>query len=339
MRNNRCCPVCKRRVIPGDPDSENEDSDTRPNRNQTNSSIVEHEANEEEDTNEASRLLINNRNQSEAGTDDQSVCTTSTMLTTNQLQGNNETSSLNNQMTVSMNSAQLPLRSSSSKYGSISSINQISSSTNAYTNQACLDSASLVDENGGTTNKVYIPVNQSFIDSKASPDDYHTPRSMNSESGDYLRKGNPCTSSSPSVLLNLDSKNIQLKTVVKPQNKSKKSAKANSANVSQENKSIIKTKGKNSKKISPLNDKNELTSAPLPELIKNTSAVAETTVPDAAENAELYASCKEEFNLANDEVARVKLIQPSATNTTASNPAYSSDAENDDDDSMIPKIV
>lgn len=132
LRNNRFCPVCKRRVLPGGSDSENED-----NENQTSTAQINH-PNEDEDTNESSRLLVNVRD-SNFNDDNLSSATISTTLnaninlisadnlpTNNQL--NTDLSSLNNQMTVSMTSSQAPLsqnkdlRSSSSRYGSISSI-------------------------------------------------------------------------------------------------------------------------------------------------------------------------------------------------------------------------
>jgi len=308
--------VCKRRVIPGDPESDNEDSDTGPTRNATNSSIVEHEANEDEDTNESSRLLVNNRNQS----DDQSICTTSTILN-NQLNNNNEISSLNNQMTNSMNSAQLPnkeLRSSSSKYGSISSINQLanSSSTNAYTNQSCVDIDIVVDESD-PSKKIKIPLAQNLIDSKASPDDFHTPQSQASElTTDQGISSSPYT-------LNLDSKHFHLKKNENPptQNKSKKSSvKSNSEfNENEVGKSSGKGKKAKNSKITPLNIKPN-------ENVATTSSniTSQSNSTGVEDNGEHFESCKEDLNLMSDNVT---LITPK------------SPEKDEIDDETMPKIV
>lgn len=54
LRNNRFCPVCKRRVLPGGSDSESDDG----RETATTTSHVNHLPNEDENSNESSRLLV-----------------------------------------------------------------------------------------------------------------------------------------------------------------------------------------------------------------------------------------------------------------------------------------
>lgn len=127
------CPVCKRRVLPGDSESENEDSSATSSTNpETQPLLVENEPNNQEE-NESTALLSQNNHD-----DNSSVLTTSTNLnnfTLGSNQNNNEISSLNNHMTRSITS-QIRIDSgqsnpvqtkdqatSASRYGSISSIN------------------------------------------------------------------------------------------------------------------------------------------------------------------------------------------------------------------------
>jgi hypothetical protein len=158
LRNNRFCPVCKRRVLPGgesDSENENENSTTITNTRGMVREVDENRANEDEDTDERSHLLVNPRNSTE---DTDSMLTTSatfnaaghhthnnssvTNLTSNStvLLMNNDLTSLNNHMTNSIaSSTQMMMMNasgvggggsasggmaSSSKYGSISSINK-----------------------------------------------------------------------------------------------------------------------------------------------------------------------------------------------------------------------
>lgn len=142
LRNNRLCPVCKRKVLPGGSDSESSDESTdntsTTNINTTNrrSSITENQPNEEDDTNESSRLLVNVR--TSLNEDNISALTLNT-ATNNANNPNqiNDLSSLNNQMTTSQSSSQmLPQQMgkdclrSSSRYGSISSVNNILNTNN-----------------------------------------------------------------------------------------------------------------------------------------------------------------------------------------------------------------
>ncbi len=144
LRNNRVCPVCKRRVLPGGSDSESDDGhDTQtPNvrRGEMNA------PNEDEDTNESSRLLVT-VDRTNSADDNISAATISTILNNNDVTVTNETSttnaqqygdlsSMNNQMTVSVTSSQVQnqnLKSSSSRYGSISSsLNIVAATTSNF---------------------------------------------------------------------------------------------------------------------------------------------------------------------------------------------------------------
>jgi hypothetical protein len=206
--------VCKRRVIPGEPDSDEEASSNRPT--STSNVDVEHVANEDEETTESSRLLIS-RN------DDNSMLNGSihTLLNAN----SNELGSLNNQMTTSISSGQqLQTQSQSQlgqttrhvKYGSISSINNIALTASTTTGAAtCVEPSSSLtftnqpakkrnthktdddlnndqdghvvsddDQANETRKKKKRPSFEYFnegIDSKATPD-YFTPQSITSDS-------------------------------------------------------------------------------------------------------------------------------------------------------------
>lgn len=164
LRNNRFCPVCKRRVLPGGSDSESSDESTDIPSNVTanrRNSSSENQPNEEDDTNESSRLLVNIRNNSN---DDNLSSVTLNTANLNQI---NDLSSLNNQMTTSQTSSQVmaqanskDLRSSSSRYGSITSVNNINTSNMPQTSK--------VDQQDFE--------NILFKDSKSTPDDeYFTP--------------------------------------------------------------------------------------------------------------------------------------------------------------------
>lgn len=185
LRNNRLCPVCKRRVIPGGSDSESEDGghDSSANTStgllaadQTRSNqqeYVESAPNEDEDTNESSRLLVTsnvtmtvasnssfsphlqnvNTNRRAQADDSASLLVTVGNQQHPSLSEMNEITSdlisLNNHMTTSIGSGAStqiflqsggasnngnllnPNQSIASKYGSISSINQINSNSNA----------------------------------------------------------------------------------------------------------------------------------------------------------------------------------------------------------------
>jgi hypothetical protein len=331
LRNNRCCPVCKRRVIPGDPESDS-DSESGP-RNPTSTSIVEHAANEDDDTNESSRLLISNR---ESANDNQSICTTSTVLATNN-QNNNDISSLNNQMTLSMNSNQLPSNKemrSSSKYGSISSINKLGNPTSngSYSNPACVDDAASSNEqtvNDTQTNNIpkkgKLLSYPNLIDSKASPDDYRMPTDMNSEDSESTVASGalPGTSSSSPYVLNVLEKNFQLKKVDNSKEIHKKSDSFNE----NENKSSLnrKKKSKNSKKINPLPTPiNNISSEQqiIPKLADVAQQSSQSLQSDS-DNLEIYASCKDELN-SMDQIA---VIQPSDNREHNTTESMSSDSK------------
>lgn len=183
LRNNRLCPVCKRRVIPGGSDSESEDGghDSSANTStgllaaadQTRSNqqdYIESAPNEDEDTNESSRLLVtsnvtvaaasnssssphlqNVNTNRRAQTDDSASLLVGNHQHPSLSEMNEITSdliSLNNHMTTSIGSGAStqiflqsggastngnllnPNQSIASKYGSISSINQINSNSN-----------------------------------------------------------------------------------------------------------------------------------------------------------------------------------------------------------------
>lgn len=230
LRNNRLCPVCKRRVIPGDPDSENEESTGASTANNDLRQVhhqQEHEPNEDDDTNETSRLLVN-RNQS--NDDNSSLLTTSTNLhnlttgsnLTSNLNNNNEISSLNNHMTTSITSSQLiqsvqlpqrgDLIASSSKYGSISSINIVeqnaSTLLSSKQNEDLLIDNRTDDENLSRKNP---------IDSKQTPEFF----SVTSDS--YFSENCP---NEPTTTFNLANSNaekeMQMKTIAKGKNKKSK---------------------------------------------------------------------------------------------------------------------
>jgi hypothetical protein len=211
LRNNRVCPVCKRRVIPGEPDSDEESNSNRPT--STSNVDIEQVANEDEETTESSRLLIS-RN------DDNSLLNGSihTLLNAN----SNELGSLNNQMTTSISSGQqlqaqsqpqLGLTAKHVKYGSISSINNIALAStttvtayvepsSSYTNQHVKkmnthkrgDDSNNDRDNGNALSdderenaarrkkkRPSLDYYNEGIDSKATPD-YFTPQSITSDS-------------------------------------------------------------------------------------------------------------------------------------------------------------
>lgn len=239
LRNNRACPVCKRRVIPGGSDSESEDSY---NPTSTHTSLLdrqtnteEHDPNEEDDTNESSRLLISTTSNNNRNLDENSVSTTITHINSNIVSINNDISSLNNQMTTSMNSNlanqnnRTELRSSSSKYGSISSINNLVNANSNFTNSS---SKEIIDDSNLVNSK--INYSSQIIDSKATPE-FFTPNDsdcagliVNSVEG----------SSSSFATNNLDNQ-LQLKSI--SQNKDSKSnskTKQNKSKASKKNNKI-----------------------------------------------------------------------------------------------------
>jgi hypothetical protein len=159
LRNNRSCPVCKRRVIPGGSDSDSDDTENTSSSTLANRlSSLDNEANEEEDATETSRLLLNNNNTRSNSTneDDASLITRhhltnvasgsnlSQVPSNTSAQDPNDLGSLNNQMMTSLSNNSMrqgskdtppggsgaeggagAVGTSLSKYGSISSINQI----------------------------------------------------------------------------------------------------------------------------------------------------------------------------------------------------------------------
>lgn len=188
LRNNRFCPVCKRRVLPGGSDSESSDESTgNATASNTSSAIIrrnslsENHPNEEDDTNESSRLLVNVRSNS----NDDNI--SSVTLNTN-LAKPNDASSLNNQMTTSVSSSQMLnqtnsnkdcLRSSSSRYGSITSVNNVSSAAVATTSTKQVGGGGS-GSGGGEENSDFICEIKKLKDSKSTPDDedddvYFTP--------------------------------------------------------------------------------------------------------------------------------------------------------------------
>lgn len=198
LRNNRFCPVCKRRALPGgESSSESESESGGTTRTSTTSQRVVNEtrANEDEDTNESTRLLV--VSQRGGGVDTDSVTSQNVSMNPNSGLATGQQSdmnSLNNHMTMSMaSSATNNLASSSfnnpmmnttnlvatsSKYGSISSINNMGS----VVNEAFVKDDD-VDSGGDDANKITktVPVvqnneNERMIDSKQTPD-YYTPRS------------------------------------------------------------------------------------------------------------------------------------------------------------------
>ena len=122
LRNNRFCPVCKRRVLPGGSDSESESG----NQNTT----AENQPNEDDDTNESSRLLVNVRI-----ADDN----TSTLTIQNNVNNNNDSSSLNNQIVTSATISRELNRSASSRYGSISSTSLMPNQTTSNQTEDAAD--------------------------------------------------------------------------------------------------------------------------------------------------------------------------------------------------------
>ncbi|CAF0746455.1 unnamed protein product [Brachionus calyciflorus] len=229
LRNNRLCPVCKRRVIPGDSESENEDnSGNSTNNPETQPLLVENEPNEEVD--ESTRLIYTSNQE-----DNASVLTTSTNLqnlTLGSNLNNNEISSLNNQMIRSINSRVDPsstilgqnnLATSASRYGSISSINLIENSTNSGLNN---------DENSYQHSK---------INSKQTPEYFSIP------SVSILSDSVEATTSNS----NLTDSNLDFQLRIKNSNE-KKSRRAFVEETSEKN----KIKKKKSSAIKPINNKN-----------------------------------------------------------------------------------
>lgn len=134
-------------MLPGGSDSESDDGHEPQTPNVRRAEM--NAPNEDEDTNESSRLLVNvvRANSNE---DNISASTISTLLnnnnttvaTTNEMNTNNaqqfgDMSSMNNQMTASTTSSQAPnpnLKASSSRYGSISSSLNIVTATTSNLN-------------------------------------------------------------------------------------------------------------------------------------------------------------------------------------------------------------
>lgn len=240
LRNNRLCPVCKRRVIPGDSESENEEtSGTSSTDPETQPLLVENEANDQDETNESTRLIqpINQE-------DNSSVLTTSTNL--NNLTSasnltslnNNEISSLNNHMTRSITSQikidntgptilgqTRDLATSASRYGSISSIN-------------------LIDTNpsGSNHDQISEELHQSKINSKQTPEYFSVPSESNL--GESVEAS---TSGSMLAASNLDPQ-LQMKSFTK-----KKSSKSTEMRETSEKQSKKSKKKSNNK---PITNKN-----------------------------------------------------------------------------------
>lgn len=195
LRNNRFCPVCKRRVLPGGSDSESEDG------NESGRTTVQSTlANEDDNPNESTRLLVNVRdNNVNSNEDNLSSATTNTTVNTVNItnettqnnppnntndnnQMNNDLSSMNNQMTVSLTSSQAQtslqnqnkdLRSSSSRYGSMSSSLNIITVNPATTSKSTeLGNGSDDDKETNYQNSEKPEVEA--IDSKATPE-FHSP--------------------------------------------------------------------------------------------------------------------------------------------------------------------
>ena len=257
LRNNRFCPVCKRRVLPGG-ESDSEDNDNTTTTTQTNDqlnrvqTVDESQPNDDEDTNENSRLLIRSQDNQ---LDSASVQTTSTTfnnpnLTSNStLLMNNDLTSLNNHMTTSMTSSnQLASKSgdnlaaTSSKYGSISSINLLKnenekfdsdqsdseSNTKGSSNLPKSSTRSKMINNQKATSSTIV-----HIDSKHTPE-FFTPRSPSTTENMFtesLETGSKITDASP---VETDSKSDKKDIKLKALNKNKKSNKANKNKVKPE---------------------------------------------------------------------------------------------------------
>jgi E3 ubiquitin-protein ligase RNF13 len=260
LRNNRCCPVCKRRVLPGDPESESSDADSDSGHRPTSTQMVvqeQHEPNDDDETNESSRLLVNadnNEHHQETKDDHMSIgtVTSSNLLSNKEFESN------------SMNGGNVPSHkmTSSSKYGSISSINQLNNNNNNNNNNT--------NFNNSITNQAYLPDSNTendiaseeklkkqnlMIDSKSSPE-FHTPL-MNSSS--------------------LTLENVQ----------------TNSKSTKKKNADKLKKSGAN-----PPSDGVPAGSA---DVNIHTSRVFQAdSVHDKEEELETFASCKEDFNMLNN---------------------------------------
>lgn len=240
IKKQSIVPVCKRRVIPGDSESENEEtSGTSSTDPETQPLLVENEANDQDETNESTRLIqpINQE-------DNSSVLTTSTNL--NNLTSasnltslnNNEISSLNNHMTRSITSQikidntgptilgqTRDLATSASRYGSISSIN-------------------LIDTNpsGSNHDQISEELHQSKINSKQTPEYFSVPSESNL--GESVEAS---TSGSMLAASNLDPQ-LQMKSFTK-----KKSSKSTEMRETSEKQSKKSKKKSNNK---PITNKN-----------------------------------------------------------------------------------
>lgn len=208
LRNNRFCPVCKRRVLPGGSDSESEGENTQ----------TENRANEEEDTNESSRLLVDVRS-----TEDNMSA-----VTINNNPPDNDLSSMNNQMVTSATMSR-ELRSSSSRYGSISSMNLAPAmSSKAHENPAYSEQdGSQSDSDRTIESKPKKKVTRHERDTKPSTE-FHSPLSSSLES---LKEDKP---SEESLKASKKSRNAIAHSNSKP--KKSKAEKAKSSQINTQNK-------------------------------------------------------------------------------------------------------
>ena len=270
--------------------------------------------------------------------DDNSILTTSTLLNA----GNNELSSLNNQMTTSMSSQVLSnqlqnkeLRtSSSSKYGSITSINQISNYNNDQTGIDVnnLNEINLVDNEEYTIkqNKALILDEQSLVDSKATSD-FFTPQSSESSALDSIEIARP---SSPGFVL----KTIAKSDVRKKSKSIRKKQEVSSSELIQVNEKTNATtsssstnRQKKSKKLNPITTNNLNKIAVQLEKEKNNDLVNNPTTSshankeenlgsmESASSAENFVSFKDNDGFED----RIALIQPSKTSDVSNNESSS----------------
>jgi hypothetical protein len=222
LRNNRFCPVCKRRVLPGgESDSENETS------TESTSSIRPTAANNnnqnEEDT---APILANDEHHIHNYVESVGDWTSHQTITS-------LNSNLNGGANVNNSNVNIGI-ASSSKYGSINSINMVSESSknpnnNAQTNinQEIINRAFLIDSTKSSTN---VPM----IDSKHTPVEFYTPRSSNQnmflESYEASKAATAAASSTTSAtntseIIKDNDKNIKLKSIKKTSNKKSKKSK------------------------------------------------------------------------------------------------------------------
>ena len=268
--------------------------------------------------------------------DDNSILTTSTLLNA----GNNELSSLNNQMTTSMSSQVLSnqlqnkeLRTSaSSKYGSITSINQISNYNNDQTGIDVnnLNEINLIDneEYAIKQNKALILDEQSLADSKATSD-FFTPQSSESSALDSIEIVRP---SSPGFAL----KTIAKSDVRKKSKSIRKKQEVSSSELIQVNENATTSSSstnrqKKSKKLNPITTNNLNKIAVQLEKEKNTDLVNNPTTSSHANKEENLgsmesASSAENFDSFKDNDGfeyRIALIQPTKTSDVSNNESSS----------------